>query len=381
MRLAPAAALLLSAGLAAPATVDPGAPLSEWAVMARLAPQSLLLDVARSGDRAAGGRRARAHPRLGRRRPVVDPGEGADAGAAHGRLHARQPARVGRGPRRGGAAHPGRRRRAGSACTTLPRTSARCSTSGSRTPSGAWPPPPTASCSPRRDGGDSWQARAIREGDDFHLNQLAAAADGTLYIAAEAGHLYRSDDGGVTWLALPSPYAGLVLRRAAARRRPRARLRAARPPVLVGRSRPQLDADRDRAPRRRCCPRLQTGPGRFVVAGMEGTLVWGEGASAGRSAPSERPDRQAIVALAPGAAGRPAARRRRRRAARGGCRADAEAHARRAARAADLRPPPRRDRRSSSWPRPSSAGRPRACASTPASPSCCRSSTRTWRRS
>ena len=29
-----------------------------------------------------------------------------------------------------------------------------------------------------------------------------------LYIAAEAGVAYRSDDGGATWRKLPSPYAG-----------------------------------------------------------------------------------------------------------------------------------------------------------------------------
>ena len=99
------------------------------------------------------------------------------------------------------------------------------------------------------DGGDTWAARAVSE-DDFHLNALFPAgeepaespepelqrlespttlADGPdssslepeskrpdslepelrrLYIAAEAGVAYRSDDGGETWRELPSPYAG-----------------------------------------------------------------------------------------------------------------------------------------------------------------------------
>jgi photosystem II stability/assembly factor-like uncharacterized protein len=57
------------------------------------------------------------------------------------------------------------------------------------------------------DGGTTWEERRLGE-DDFHLNQIAAAADGTLFIAAEAGHLYRSGDGGATWQGLPSPYAG-----------------------------------------------------------------------------------------------------------------------------------------------------------------------------
>jgi len=41
-----------------------------------------------------------------------------------------------------------------------------------------------------------------------HLNAIVAGAGTRLYIAAEAGHLYRSDDGGETWLELPSPYEG-----------------------------------------------------------------------------------------------------------------------------------------------------------------------------
>ena len=67
------------------------------------------------------------------------------------------------------------------------------------------------------DGGETWTSRAISE-DDFHLNALVPVAnDGSewnrpgpqrLYIAAEAGVAYRSDDGGVTWSELPSPYAG-----------------------------------------------------------------------------------------------------------------------------------------------------------------------------
>jgi photosystem II stability/assembly factor-like uncharacterized protein len=43
---------------------------------------------------------------------------------------------------------------------------------------------------------------------DSHLNAVARAADGKLYLAAEAGHLFRSDDAGATWLELPSPYEG-----------------------------------------------------------------------------------------------------------------------------------------------------------------------------
>jgi photosystem II stability/assembly factor-like uncharacterized protein len=77
------------------------------------------------------------------------------------------------------------------------------------------------------DGGRTWQARPFApimpaargakpastdagQGDEeqYHLNGIAADSGGRLYLAAEAGHLYRSDDGGATWLTLKSPYAG-----------------------------------------------------------------------------------------------------------------------------------------------------------------------------
>ncbi len=70
------------------------------------------------------------------------------------------------------------------------------------------------------DGGDTWEDRLIAPiddsgevdpydlGGDFHLNHIARAASGALYIAAEAGTIYRSDDGGETWRTLPSPYQG-----------------------------------------------------------------------------------------------------------------------------------------------------------------------------
>ncbi len=81
------------------------------------------------------------------------------------------------------------------------------------------------------DGGEHWQAvefaptplarpaaahgkkpDAMREDDEGinqpHLNAISRAADGAVYIAAEAGHLYRSADGGGHWAELASPYNG-----------------------------------------------------------------------------------------------------------------------------------------------------------------------------
>jgi len=41
----------------------------------------------------------------------------------------------------------------------------------------------------------------------YHLNRIAKAGE-RLYIAAEAGHVYRSSDEGATWRSLPLPYDG-----------------------------------------------------------------------------------------------------------------------------------------------------------------------------
>lgn len=69
------------------------------------------------------------------------------------------------------------------------------------------------------DGGDTWSPREISSDEeedaygygyavDYHLNHIARADSGRLYVAAEAGTVYRSDDGGETWRTLASPYEG-----------------------------------------------------------------------------------------------------------------------------------------------------------------------------
>ncbi|MCU0758713.1 MAG: YCF48-related protein [Steroidobacteraceae bacterium] len=72
------------------------------------------------------------------------------------------------------------------------------------------------------DGGASWTRRPFepaplpRSGPpdpdqefapEYHLNAIAGQGS-RLWIAAEAGQLYRSDDGGASWRSLPSPYGG-----------------------------------------------------------------------------------------------------------------------------------------------------------------------------
>ena len=45
-------------------------------------------------------------------------------------------------------------------------------------------------------------------GFEFHLNAIAHGPGGRMYIGAEAGRLFRSDDDGAHWHELPSPYDG-----------------------------------------------------------------------------------------------------------------------------------------------------------------------------
>lgn len=57
------------------------------------------------------------------------------------------------------------------------------------------------------DGGHKWQALPVGE-NDFHLNRIALAADGTVFLAAEAGRIFRSRDRGQSWEVFPTPYHG-----------------------------------------------------------------------------------------------------------------------------------------------------------------------------
>ena len=78
-----------------------------------------------------------------------------------------------------------------------------------------------------KNGGSSWQkyemelidieSKEVSDNEDIpeftevydlHLNAISHTGDQRYYIAAEAGHILRSDDDGKTWLDLSSPYHG-----------------------------------------------------------------------------------------------------------------------------------------------------------------------------
>lgn len=60
------------------------------------------------------------------------------------------------------------------------------------------------------DGGLNWQSAAaeVDNPDELHLNAITGNGNGLLWIAGEGGILYRSDDAGNTWQTLAGPYAG-----------------------------------------------------------------------------------------------------------------------------------------------------------------------------
>ncbi len=63
-----------------------------------------------------------------------------------------------------------------------------------------------------RDGGRSWLKLTLVQGDqaDRHLYQIFVGPNATLWVTAEAGGLFRSDDGGNTFTAVKLPYKGSI---------------------------------------------------------------------------------------------------------------------------------------------------------------------------
>ena len=292
---------------------------------------------------AAGGRRARAHPRLERRRR-------------------------GRGPRP--RCRPARCSRA-STCTTTSSAGPWATTRsccGPATAASTWERVHHAPEDERplldvwfadaerglaigaygellatSDGGDTWETRAIREGDDFHLNQIAAAR-----TARSTSPPRPATSTGPTTAARPGWRCRRPTRArsSACCRSPTARCSpsgcaatcSARPTAARRWTRIETATEAtlmSGAPDR---------PGALRGRGHGGHAALGRERERAAVRTSELPDRKAIVALAPGAEARPAARRARAACGRVERAALTTAEAQRLGRtprAADLRSPPR----------------------------------------
>ena len=60
------------------------------------------------------------------------------------------------------------------------------------------------------DGGASWRRATLLDGEagEKHLNRIFVSSHATWLIAAEGGHVLRSEDRGEHWQAIKTPYAG-----------------------------------------------------------------------------------------------------------------------------------------------------------------------------
>lgn len=148
-----------------------------------------------------------------------------------------------------------------------------------------------------RDGGESWEERTLVEGDDLHLNAIAASG-AALWVAGEAGALYRSDDSGESWARVETPYDGSFF----------GLLPLADGGLLVfglrgtllrtddgGRTFTHVDSGTEAT----LTAGRELGGGRVAVAGMAGALLLSE--DGGRSFRlREQGDRKAALAVLPG---------------------------------------------------------------------------------
>jgi photosystem II stability/assembly factor-like uncharacterized protein len=145
-----------------------------------------------------------------------------------------------------------------------------------------------------RDGGKTWELRTVDE-EERHWFSIVQGPDGTLFVAAEMGVVFRSEDKGETWTPLETPYKGsffgaAVLKDGA---------------VLVFGLRGQVYRSADRGQTWQqtkvdTTAGLQTGlplaDGTLIIAGLSGTILLSR--DGGRTFHnSSRPDRLGISSL------------------------------------------------------------------------------------
>jgi photosystem II stability/assembly factor-like uncharacterized protein len=146
------------------------------------------------------------------------------------------------------------------------------------------------------DGGKTWDTLKLGEGEDAerHLNQIFPGPGGMLFVAAETGRVFRSNDEGKTWKALSLPYKGSLW----------GGTRLADDSVLVWGMRGHALRSTDKG---ETWVKLQTGTdqsvtsaiqlenGKLVLAGLAGAMSLDEGGL--RFSAFTRDDRQAVTSM------------------------------------------------------------------------------------
>jgi photosystem II stability/assembly factor-like uncharacterized protein len=95
-------------------------------------------------------------------------------------------------------------------------------------------------------------------GFEFHLNAITRGPTGRMYLGAEAGRLFRSDDDGASWRELPSPYDGSL---ACSRSMATSCWPSACAATCSGRRTAARTGPRSRPARRPCLPRARASTG------------------------------------------------------------------------------------------------------------------------
>jgi photosystem II stability/assembly factor-like uncharacterized protein len=145
-----------------------------------------------------------------------------------------------------------------------------------------------------RDAGKTWELRTVDE-EERHWFSIAEGPDGTLFVAAEMGIVFRSEDKGETWAPLDTPYKGSFFGAAL--------LKDGTLLVFGLRGRVYRSTDRGRTWEQinvDTTAGLQTGlqlkDGTLVIAGLSGTMLLSkDGGKTFRAA--NRPDRLGISSM------------------------------------------------------------------------------------
>ena len=153
-------------------------------------------------------------------------------------------------------------------------------------------------------GGTTWDVELIdAEGEnDYHLNAIFSAPDGTIYVPAEAGSVYKSTDGGETFRLLNTNYEGsfwngMVLASG------RVLIWGMRGNVYYSDTQGQVWTKAETGTDRSVMGGLQLPDGRIVLTGLSGTIL--ASTDDGKTfQETVRSDRSSFAAVSRGADGR-----------------------------------------------------------------------------